>query len=109
METYKEIDELVKGFTFSIRGLDEVQTDEKGKEHILGAKTAMRELYARLRELIADLEQTNMQMGLALKHERQIEFEHRYLKEAFRINNKIQEIGTQIKEKAQAIRGYRTD
>ena len=107
-QIHKELDELVKGYTYAIRGLNEVNTDEAGREKITEAIESMRGLYTLMRDMVADLELRNEQLGLALGHERQIAFEHHYLKKAFDINNKIDSIAQEIKKRIKADRERET-
>ena len=78
------MDKLTNNLSHSIRGLREVQTDDKGRKLIGAAITDIRALWQAQEKWIAQLDMDNMQLGLALTHEQRIEREHYLLKGALK-------------------------
>ena len=97
-EICTDIDKLVSKWKREIRGLSEVATDDKGRKQINDSVLAMYEMYDHLKCYIADLEMQNMEMGLSLKHEKRIEWEHAMLKRALDNTIALDEIGQEVKK-----------
>ena len=95
-ECTASLDEIVKKWTYDIRGLKEVQTDERGKELIETATLGMREMYAHLRGVIAELEWSNMLLSEQVTYENDMAWDNQQLKKAIALKDFVIENDLEI-------------
>ena len=83
MTDHEEIDKLTASWRNSIRGLYEVETDDKGKKMIYACLDAMRDMHTFYRRVVVDLEWEMIETRLLYDWERDM------LKRSLRATNEI--------------------
>ena len=98
-ETYKDLDHLIKKWRYEIRGLHEVETNERGVELIGNAEYSMVEMCDCMKRMVSDLEMRNAELMLALDIDNNVRREHWLMKQALKNQIALDELGKQFKEK----------